>query len=75
MWCQARGQVPDAAPRSLAGLCSHLPSPQAAPALPAWPQPHSGGVFTPGHSPSCFLLPSHLRLLPPALIPLVERKA
>lgn len=72
MWCQARGQVPDVAPRSLAGLHGHLPSLQA---LPAWPQPRSGGVFTPGHSPSCFLLPSHLRLLLPALIPLVERRA
>lgn len=75
MWCQAWGRAPDAAPHRLAGLHSHLPSPQAAPALPAWPRPHSGGVFTPGHSPSCFLLPSHLRLLLPALIPLGERRA
>lgn len=67
MWCQARGR--------LAGLFGHLPSLQAAPALPAWPQPRSGGVLTPGHSPSCFLLPSHLRLLLPALSPLVQRRA
>lgn len=71
MWCQAWGQALDAAPHRLAGLHGHLPSLQAVPALA--PAPLRGGVNT--WSLSCFLLPSHLRLLLPALIPLAERRA